>query len=72
MPSSLGCARPRMNRRRGRAEIECGELLAPRAEGLEVVGEGADRRLMIVYDSPHNHRTDADEGRLTGDLFTLD
>lgn len=42
------------------------------AEGLEVVGEGADRRLMIVYDSPHNHRTDADEGRLTGDLFTLD
>ena len=42
------------------------------AEGLEIVGEGEDRRLMIVYDSPHNHRTDADQGRLTGDLFALD
>ena len=42
------------------------------AEGLEIVGEGEGRRLMIVYDSPHNHRTDADEGRLTGDLFMLD
>lgn len=41
------------------------------AEGLEVVGEGEDRRLMLVYDSPHNARTDPDEGRLTGDLFAL-